>query len=137
VAALGAARGKPVPPWRSLRQHVFAWLCPLAPAVPEFRESAVACGEHPRRLLVEPEMRTLLMLSPSVGNSSRSMCWMLGVETSLLYPEPMVAAASADVPEQNDVPAAAMPPASTLARAMSPSRDSRAARTPAHVFARG
>jgi hypothetical protein len=77
---------KPVPAWRSLRQHMFAWVCALAPAVPEFRDSAAAHGEALRLLLAAPEMRALLLASRHVGDSLRPLCWMLGINTSFLYP---------------------------------------------------
>jgi hypothetical protein len=76
---------KPVPFWRSLRQN-FAWLLPLAPCVPNFRDSAVAYREEIRRLLEAPEMRALLLASRRVGDTLRPLCWMLGIEAALLYP---------------------------------------------------
>jgi hypothetical protein len=76
---------KPVPLWQSLRQK-FAWLLPLAPSVPEFRDSAVAHREDIRRLLEAPEMRALFLASRRVGDSLRPLCWMLGIEAALLYP---------------------------------------------------
>jgi hypothetical protein len=77
---------KPVPTWRSLRQHTFAWLLPFASAVPEFRDSAATHRELLLRLLGEPETRALLLVSRRVGDSLRPLCWMLGIEVSVLYP---------------------------------------------------
>jgi hypothetical protein len=76
---------KPVPLWRSMHQN-FAWLLPLAPSVPEFRDSAVAHRAEIRRLLEAPEMRALLLASRRVGDTLRPLCWMLGIEAALLYP---------------------------------------------------
>jgi hypothetical protein len=77
---------KPVPLWRSLRQDTFAWLLPLAPNVPEFRDSAAGHRALLLALLAEPEMRALLLASRRVGDSLRPLCWMLGIESSVLYP---------------------------------------------------
>jgi hypothetical protein len=76
---------KPVPLWRSLRQN-FAWLLPLAPNVPDFRESAAFHRGELLSLLAEPETRALLLASRRVGDSLRPLCWMLGIESSVLYP---------------------------------------------------
>jgi hypothetical protein len=81
---------KPVPLWRSLRQHSFAWLLPIAPNVPEFRDSAVAHRAWLLAVLAEPETRALLVASRRVGDTLRPLCWMLGIESSLLYPAPLV-----------------------------------------------
>jgi hypothetical protein len=80
---------KPVPLWRSLRQN-FAWLLPLAPNVPEFRDSAAAHRALLLDVLAEPETRALLLASRRVGDSLRPLCWMLGIESSVLYPAPLV-----------------------------------------------
>jgi hypothetical protein len=77
---------KPVPAWRSLRQHTFAWLLPIAPNVPDFRDSAVGHRAQLLGLLAEPETQALLLASRRVGDSLRPLCWMLGIEVSLLYP---------------------------------------------------
>ncbi len=77
---------KPVPLWRSLRQHSFAWLLPLAPNVPEFRDSAVWHRELLLAVLAEPETRALLLASRRAGDALRPLCWMLGIESSILYP---------------------------------------------------
>jgi hypothetical protein len=114
---------KPVPTWRSLRQHTFAWLLPLAPNVPEFRDSAAGLRAQLLGLLAEPETRALLLASRRVGDSLRPLCWMLGIEVSVLYParpaaqtvvvisDPVAPApAGADsVPDENAVPAVARP----------------------------
>jgi hypothetical protein len=76
---------KPVPLWRSLRQN-FAWLLPLAPNVPGFRESAAFHRGELLVLLAEPEAQALLLTSRRVGDSLRPLCWMLGIEVSVLYP---------------------------------------------------
>jgi len=78
--------GNPVPLWRSLRQHSFAWLLPIAPNVPEFRDSAVAHRAWLLALLAEPETQALLLASRRVGDTLRPLCWMLGIEVSVLYP---------------------------------------------------
>jgi hypothetical protein len=110
---------KPMPAWRSLRQHMFAWVCALAPAVPEFRDSAAAHGEALRPLLAAPEMRALLLASRRVGDSLRPLCWMLGIETAILYPAPTAGSTpeslvsapvgAAPVLDQNERPAVATP----------------------------
>jgi hypothetical protein len=114
---------KPVPMWRSLRQHTFAWLLPIAPAVPEFRDSAAAHRELLLRLLAEPKTRTLLLASRRVGDSLRPLCWMLGIEVSVLYPAPPSAETVVATPDpvalapagvgpsgdKNEIPAAARP----------------------------
>jgi hypothetical protein len=81
---------KPVPLWRSLRQR-FAWLLPFAPNVPEFRDSAAGLRLLLLGLLAEPETQALLLASRRVGDSLRPLCWMLGIEASLLYPARPVA----------------------------------------------
>ncbi len=80
---------KPVPLWRSLRQTTFAWLLPFAPNVPEFRDSAVAHRALLLNVLAEPETQALLRASRRVGDSLRPLCWMLGIESSVLYPAPV------------------------------------------------
>jgi hypothetical protein len=89
---------KPVPAWRSLRQDTFAWLCAVAPAVPGFRDSAAAHGEQLRRVLAEPETQALLLASRRVGDVLRPLCWMLGIETALLYPARSPASAAVSSP---------------------------------------
>ena len=76
---------KPVPLWRSLRQG-FAWLIPVAPNVPDFRDSAAGHRAWLLAVLAEPETRALLLASRRVGDSLRPLCWMLGIESSVLYP---------------------------------------------------
>jgi hypothetical protein len=138
---------KPVPLWRALRQHMFAWVCALAPAVARFPGSAPACAEELRQALADPEMRALLMSSRRVGDSLRPLCWMLGVEKSLLYPEAAVAAAPVVVALDPTVatetemvfatpPAAAAPPVSTMPGSMSACRESPGARAERDFFAR-
>jgi hypothetical protein len=77
---------KPVPLWRSLRQDRFAWLLPLAPNVPAFRDSAAGLRAGLLGLLAEPEAQAFLLTSRRVGDSLRPLCWMLGIESSILYP---------------------------------------------------
>ncbi len=90
---------KPVPLWRSLRQNTFAWVLPLAAAVPEFRDSAVVHRTQLLGLLAEPEAQALLLASRRVGDSLRPLCWMLGIEVAVLYPErPAVLAPDPEVP---------------------------------------
>jgi hypothetical protein len=85
---------KPLPLWRSLRQHTFAWLLPLAPNVPEFRDSAAGHRAWLLALLEEPETQALLLASRRVGDTLRPLCWMLGIEVSVLYPARPVAGAA-------------------------------------------
>jgi hypothetical protein len=59
---------------------------PLAPAVPEFRDSAALHRAQMLALLAQPETRALLQASRRVGDSLRPLCWMLGIEFSVLYP---------------------------------------------------
>jgi hypothetical protein len=138
---------KPVPLWRALRQHMFAWVCPLAPAVARFPGSAPACAEELRHALADPEMRALLMASRQVGDSLRPLCWMLGVEKSLLYPESRVAAVPAVVAIDPTVatvtemgfatpPTAAAPPVGTVAGSMSAYQELPGARAERGFFAR-
>ncbi len=87
---------KPVPLWRSLRQDRFAWLLPLAPNVPAFRDSAAGLRAGLLGLLAEPEAQAFLLTSRRVGDSLRPLCWMLGIEASVLYPA-RPAASAADV----------------------------------------
>jgi hypothetical protein len=96
---------KPVPLWRSLPQHTFAWLLPLVPNVPEFRDSAVWHRALLLGLLAEPEMRALLLASRRVGDSLRPLCWMLGIDVSVLYPA-RPAAGGVVVSTGNPVPSA-------------------------------
>jgi hypothetical protein len=114
---------KPVPAWRSLRQHMFAWMCALAPAVPEFRDSAAAHGAELRHALAEPEMRELLLASRRVGDSLRPLCWMLGINTSILYPaRPAASAAVVTVPDPAvSAPAEANPVSGTITQAVAES----------------
>jgi hypothetical protein len=94
---------KPVPLWRSLRQHTFGWLLPLAPNVVGFRESAVWHRAQLLGLLAEPETQALLRASRHVGDTLRPLCWMLAIETSLLYPAPPPApAAVVSTPDPSD-----------------------------------
>ncbi len=103
---------KPVPLWRSLRQHGFAWLLPLAPNVPEFRDSAVAHRALLLSVLAEPRTQALLLANRRVGDSLRPLCWMLGIVVSVLYPTPLVAGAAV-VSGGDAVPSA---PVATAAR---------------------
>jgi hypothetical protein len=75
-----------VPTWRSLPQNTFAWLLPIAPNVPEFRDSAAWHRALLLGLLAEPEMQALLLASRRVGDALRPLCWMLGIEAAVLYP---------------------------------------------------
>jgi hypothetical protein len=93
---------KPLPLWRSLRQHTFAWLLPLAPNVPDFSACAVAHRALLLDVLAAPETRALLLASRRVGDSLRPLCWMLGIESSVLYPAPLVS----DVDAVSPAPAA-------------------------------
>jgi hypothetical protein len=96
-----------VPLWRSLGQR-FAWLLPLAPNVPEFRDSAVLHRALLLGVLAEPETRALLLASRRVGDTLRPLCWMLGIEVSVLYPDPPAAGAAvvSDVDAVSSAPAA-------------------------------
>ncbi len=97
---------KPVPTWRSLRQN-FAWLLPLAPNVPDFRDSAVAHRAMLLAVLAEPEARALLLASRRVGDALRPLCWMLGIEVSVLYPaRPAASTAVVDAVSSASAPAA-------------------------------
>jgi hypothetical protein len=98
---------KPGPLWRSPRQD-FAWLLPLAPSAPQFRDSAAAHRALLLGVLAEPRMRALLMASRRVGDSPPPLRWMLGIDVSVLYP---AAAARASVGSGVDVVASA--PAAT------------------------
>jgi hypothetical protein len=81
---------------------------PLAPNVPEFRESAVLHRALLLGVLAEPETRALLLASRRVGDSLRPLCWMLGIEVSLLYPAaanlapPTADAAATPAPSADD-----------------------------------
>jgi hypothetical protein len=86
---------KPVPLWRSLGQR-FAWLLPIAPNVPEFRDSAAWHRARLLAVLADPEVQALLLVSRRVGDTLRPLCWMLGIEASVLYPA-RPAAGAADV----------------------------------------
>ncbi len=88
---------KPVPLWRSLRQN-FAWLLPLAPNVPEFRDSAVAHRALLLGVLAAPETQALLLASRRLGDSLRPLCWMLGIEVSMLFPAAAVSVVDAVSP---------------------------------------
>jgi hypothetical protein len=54
--------------------------------VPEFRDSAVGQRALLLGVLAEPETQALLLASRRVGDSLRPLCWMLGIEVSVLYP---------------------------------------------------
>jgi hypothetical protein len=106
---------KPVPLWRSLRQNSFAWLLPLAPNVPEFRDSAAGLRARLLGLLAEPEARALLLASRRIGDSLRPLCWMLGIEVSVLYPRPPAAETVVPTPD----PCGSMPVSAVARRAPS------------------
>jgi hypothetical protein len=104
---------KPQPLWRALGQ-TRGWLLGLAPQIPRFVWSAPACRARLERVLDDPEMRVLLMASRRVGDSLRPLCWMLGVEFSVLYPAgPVAAVAMAD--DVSEAPREAAGPAGDAA----------------------
>jgi len=72
--------------WRKwLPMGRFAWLCWLMQSLPN-RFGAAQFAEPLRHLLGEPEMRTLLAATPKAGRLLAPLCFMLGIEASLLHP---------------------------------------------------
>jgi hypothetical protein len=84
--------------WRKwLPMGRFAWLCWLMPSLAN-RFGAAQFGEQLRHLLGQPGMRALLAATPKAGRLLAPLCFMMGIEDSLLRPV---------------IPPAPPPPAST------------------------
>jgi hypothetical protein len=72
--------------WRKwLPMSRFAWLCRLMPSLAN-RFGAAQFGGGLRHLLGQPEMRAILAATPKVGRVLAPLCFMLGIEESLLRP---------------------------------------------------
>jgi hypothetical protein len=96
--------------WRKwLPMGRFAWLCWLMPSLAN-RFGAAQFADPLRHLLGEPEMRTLLSATPKTARLLAPLCFMLGIDESLL--RPVFAAPSMATPTPDIVssePAAAPP----------------------------
>jgi hypothetical protein len=72
--------------WRKwLPMSRFAWLCWLMQSLPN-RFGAAQFGGQLRHLLGRSDMRALLAATPKAGRLLAPLCFMLGIEESLLRP---------------------------------------------------
>jgi hypothetical protein len=72
--------------WRKwLPMGTFAWLCWLMRSLPN-RFGAAQFGGQLRQLLDRSDMRALLAATPKAGRLLAPLCFMLGIEDSLLWP---------------------------------------------------
>jgi hypothetical protein len=72
--------------WRKwLPLGTFAWLCWLMRSLPN-RFGAAQFGDQLRHLLGRTEMQALLAATPKAGRLLAPLCFMLGIEASLLRP---------------------------------------------------
>jgi hypothetical protein len=72
--------------WRKwLPMSRFAWLCRLMPSLADRFGAAQFAGQL-RHLLGQPEMRALLAATPKAGRLLAPLCFMLGIEESMLRP---------------------------------------------------
>jgi hypothetical protein len=78
--------GKPKPVWKLLHYR-FGWLCGAVPSLPR-RFGAAQFGSQFQYLLADPEMMALIAASPRMRRTLRPLLWMLGIEASLLRPQP-------------------------------------------------
>ncbi len=85
----------PNPAKPRLFPYTFAWLCGAVPSLPR-RFGAAQFGGHLRHLLADPEMMGLIAASPRMQRTLRPLLWMLGIEASLLRPQPAPVVETAD-----------------------------------------
>jgi hypothetical protein len=72
--------------WRKwLPLSRFGWLCQLMPSLPNRFGAAQFAGQL-RHLLGRPEMRAILAATPKAGRLLAPLCFMIGIEASLLRP---------------------------------------------------
>jgi hypothetical protein len=86
--------------WRKwLPMGTFAWLCWLMQSLPN-RFGAAQFGGQLRHLLDQSDMRALLAATPKAGRLLAPLCFMLGIEDSLLWPVCPAPAAPASISER-------------------------------------
>jgi hypothetical protein len=127
----GKQPGMAKPPginWRKwLPMSRFAWLCRLMPSLAN-RFGAAQFGVGLRHLLGQPEMRAILAATPKAARLLAPLCFMLGIEESLLRPvhaAPPAPGIAASEPEAAplDIPGAPLPPEGMPPRAPDPPPD--------------
>ncbi len=86
--------------WKKwLPMGTFAWLCWLMQSKAD-RFGAAQFGEGLRQLLGRAEMRAILAATPKAGRMLAPLCFMLGIEASLLRPTGEAPRQPAPVPER-------------------------------------
>jgi hypothetical protein len=81
----------PKPVWK-LFSYRSAWLCGAVPSLAR-RFGAAQFGSQLQYLLADPEMMALIAACPRMQRTLRPLLWMLGIEASLIRPQPPVVVA--------------------------------------------